>query len=124
MKPRILIALPLLLAAAPAWATQGFLCRSVAPEGVTVSVVIGTRGIAGANLRDGERALSSFGGGGLVLGQNWVDERALLLDLLDPETHDRVARLRVGIGGPLETRRPTGTLEYRGRIARVVCVPD
>lgn len=119
-----LLVLPLLFAAAPASATQGFLCRTVAPEGVTVSVVVGTRGIAGANLTESGRRLSTFGEAGLVLGQRWIDERALLLDLLDPVTHDRVARLRVGIGGPVETRRPTGTLDYRGIVTRVVCEID
>ena len=120
---RFLLALPLLFAATPACATQGFLCRTVAPEGVTLSVVVGTLGIAGASLRDGERALSSFGGGA-VLGQNWVDERALMLDLLSEDRTERIARLRVGMGGPLESRTLTGWLEYAGRRWRTICAPD
>jgi hypothetical protein len=120
---RYLLALPLLVSATPAWATQGFLCRTVAPEGVTVSVVIGTLGIAGAALRDGERTFSSFGTGA-VLGQHWVDERALMLDLLSEDQTERIARLRVGMSGPLESRTLTGRLEYAGRRWRTVCAPD
>ena len=124
MKRRFLIALPLLFPAAPAAATQGFACRTTAPEGVTMSVVIGSLGVVGATLTNGGERLSSFDDGGLVLGQNWVDERALLLDLLSPDHRERVARLRVGLGGALESRELTGWLEYAGRRWRTVCAPD
>jgi hypothetical protein len=124
MNARFLIALPLPFFAAPAAATQGFTCRTTAPEGVTMSVIIGSLGVAGATLTEGGQRLSSFDDDGLVLGQNWVDERALLIDLLSPDRSERVARLRVGLGGALETRQLTGWLEYAGRRWRTVCAPD
>ena len=124
MKTRFLIALSLLFAAAPAAATQGFACRTTAPEGVTMSVVIGSLGVAGANLTDDDRRLSTFDDGGLVLGQSWVDERSLLLDLLAPDRNARVARLKVGMAGRLERRELTGWLEYAGRRWRTICAPD
>jgi len=121
---RIALALPLLCLAAPAAATQGFACRTVAPEGVAMSVVVGTLGVAGATLTDGGRRVSSFDGSEVVLGQSWVDERALLVDLLDADRNRRVARLKVGIGGALESRELSGWLDYRGRRWRTVCAPD
>ena len=128
MRFACLAAAPLLLLAAPASATQGFACRTIAPEGVNLTIVIGTGiggGLVGATLRDGERLLSTFGEDRrLVTGQSWVDDRALLLDLLSADGSRRVARLRVGLGGALESRNLTGTLDYGGRISRIVCRPD
>jgi len=124
VKPSRLLAAPLLAVAAPAAATQGFACRTVAPEGVTMNLVVGTLGVAGATLTDGARRISTFDGSEAVLGQSWVDERMLLLDLLAPDRNERIARLRVGLGGELETRQLTGWLEYAGRRWRTVCTPD
>ena len=81
-------------------------------------------GVVGANLSDDGRRLSTFDDGSLVLGQSWVDERSLLLDLLAPDRNARIARLRVGMAGRLERRELTGWLEYAGRRWRTVCAPD
>jgi hypothetical protein len=127
MRRSLLLAAPLLLCAVPASATQGFACRTMAPPGVTIMVVIGTgigTGVVGVTLHDGERTLSTFDGGDAVLGQSWVDERALLIELVPPDRDGRIARLRVGLGGELESSELTGWLEYAGRRWRTVCAPD
>ncbi|MFN3946242.1 MAG: hypothetical protein ACK4K7_15060 [Allosphingosinicella sp.] len=123
---RHLLALPLLLAAAPAAATAGWSCRATAPVGVTLDIVAGTGspgGLVGATLRDGAVRRSTFDGG-LRIGQSWIDEHSLLLDLLDGAGGERVARLRVTVRGELGRRAPAGSLEYGGRIHRIACVPE
>ncbi len=125
MKLAAYLAAPLLFAADPASATAGFECRSTAPEGTSLSIVIGTGmggGIVSASLSKAGRTLRT--GHELSIGQNWIDERNLLLDLLDARGEARVARLKIGQRGPLESRNLIGTLEYDGVIARVVCRPE
>lgn len=101
----------LLFTAAPALATGGWSCRTTAPEGVRLDIVTGGGGIALATLGDGRRTLSTERE--LRIGQSWIDEHSLLLDLTDTEATERVARLRVTVRGELGRRNPAGTLECR-----------
>ena len=125
---RLVLGLPLILAATPAAATQGYACRTTAPAGVTLGIVVGTGptvGVVGASLREGGRTLSTFGRSPqLVVGQSWADERTLLLDLFSPDRSRRIARLTTALGGTLESRFLNGWLEYGGRRSRIVCAPD
>lgn len=128
MKLAQLAAIPLIALAAPAFATGGFSCRTNAPSGVNLDIVTGTGqpgGIVAATLRDGRRRFSTGGSGErIAIGQSWIDERSLLLDLLDREGTARVARLKVGFRGAPRNRTLTGTLAYQGRIARIACAPE
>ena len=122
MRLAALLLAPLLLLGAPALATQTVTCRTTAPAGVNLTLVIGTvtpNPIASATLRDGRRTLTTPRN--LMIGQSWIDERSLLLDLLSPSGDKRLARLKVGQRGAHESRSFTGTLEYGGRIARIAC---
>lgn len=125
MKRLLLVGLPLLVTPAAAFGTQGYSCRTTAPAGTSLSVVVGSMGVAGATLRDGSRELSTFGDGPrLAIGQSWIDDRTLLLDLVSADHRSRVARLTTSLGGTLESRYLNGWLEYGGRRARIVCAPD
>ena len=117
------LAAGLLLAAAPAHATQGLLCRPASGEGPRLSLVIGAGGIAGASLDESGGWVSTMGAGTtLHLAQAWIDREQALADIVD-ETWDRVARLRLRFE-PSVRGSPTtasGTLTLRGRDWRVRC---
>ncbi len=128
MKIRNLVAFPLLLAAAPAFATGGFSCRTTAPPGVSVTIVTGTGipgGIALVTVREGQRLLSTGATGDPVtIGESQLDDRTLLLELLDPSDQRRVARLDARPSGEPGSRDLAGTFEFQNRTYRILCRPE
>lgn len=119
-------ALPLaLIAASPAFATTGFACRPVSGSGPTLDLVVGhavgAKPVA-VTLREGRRILSTDGRGDpLVLGQSWIDDRYLWLDLVDAEAMRYEAKLRATFQPKLRGRPAIGTLTRGGRSYRVRC---
>ena len=118
---RLLIALPLLFAAAPAFATGGFDCRTTDGSGIelsgTVGRVVGNPIIAAA-LRIGESAwLTNDAEPRIVIARSWLDEEELKVDLADAQVERLEARLRTRV-----TRNgATGTIERDGRRHPVRC---
>lgn len=111
--------------ATPARATGGYNCTS--PDGALSLLVTTGRGVApavvGARLEVGgrTRTLGAEGGVGMVVGQSWIDDEKILLDLADPNVMNHVARLRVfRSGGPLDY----GYVRAGDRFYPVVCETD
>ncbi|HEX8442604.1 MAG TPA: hypothetical protein VF631_03040 [Allosphingosinicella sp.] len=115
----------LLLAAAPAHATQGLLCRALSSKVPRISLVIGAGGIAGASLDENGRWLTLGPNTDLRLTQAWIDGEQVLADIVGP-TWDRVARLRARFEPPVRgmPRSARGTLTLRGRTFAVRCKED
>jgi hypothetical protein len=118
------IAPALLAAASPALATGTILCRStISPAaGPSLSLTVGTSvgtGVLQARLTHGAESLTAgTGAGAPVIGQSWLDNEELKLDILDANADAHLARL--------DTRRLrglsyVGTLSYRGRTWQVRC---
>lgn len=122
MKSRPFIALPLLLAAAPAFATGGFDCRTTDGSGIGLSGAVGH--VAGsplvtAHLRLGERMLSTTGQDPqLVIARSWLDAERIWVDLADPGLFGFEAQLRVRVGA---RSTATGTLARDGVTRPVRC---
>ena len=96
------IALALLLAAAPAHATGGMICRSAAGE-VTLTIGHGAASvIVAARLTAAGRPIPTS------IAQSWIDRNEIRLDLTDPNAMRIEARLRA---------RRTGQV-YEGALAR------
>lgn len=111
------------LAAAPAAATQGLLCRPSAAGGPTLSLVLAAGGgVAGANLTEGRTARSTFRElDGLAVRQSWIDEHRVWVDLTDPQRMGDEGRLR---GTFVRTGRHwhvVGTFVRGGRLYRMRC---
>ena len=111
--PQYLVALPLLLVAAtPAAATGGLVCRTAGPKPTEVSLVTGHAAVASivsAQLSDGGRAVP------VRIAQAWLDASLLRLDLVDPSAGRHELRLSARLNG----RTFDGTL-WRGGTARWV----
>ena len=126
MRLRLFIALPLLVTATPALATQGLLCVPTSGEAPRLSLVIGAGGIAGASLDEGGGWVSTMvPDAPLILTQAWIDRAQVMADIAEP-TWDRVAELRARFEPPVRGRPTTasGTLLVRGRAFRVRCEED
>ena len=112
---------------APALATGGFGCRPVSGSGPTLDIVIGHTPSArplSVTLREGRRTFSTAAGAGgaLVLGQSWIDERHLWLDLLDSNANRFEAKLRASFQPRMRGRPAIGTLVRGGRTYRMRCI--
>lgn len=128
MKPAtILAAAAALFGATPALATGTILCRStISPtDGPQLSLVVGNgpgSGILQARFAlDRIRFATSEGPDAPVIGQAWIDEHSLRLDIIDANAEGRLVRL--------DTRRRAGTdyrgiLIHAGRTWRVRCSED
>ncbi len=124
-------AIGLLLLAAPgtARATGGMECRPVSGTGPVLRLVIGhgtAPAILSAQLTDG-RTLRSIGNvrngtGGLAIGQGWIDQRHLWLDLLDPNFSRYEGQLRATFQPRQRGRPAVGTFVREGRTYRMRCV--
>ena len=119
LAPLILLAL-----ATPAGATGGFLCTAVGQEEPALSLVIGhgiPGGVVAANLREGGRWLSTYAPvDRIIIDQWWIDRERTWVDLVDRETGEPAAQLRVTnhrFGG-------SGTLARNGRTFAVRCRED
>ena len=125
MKLSLLLGLPLLLAATPALATGGYDCRTTDGSEIGVSAVVGHapgNPLVGARLRLGERVLSTAGEPpAIAVGQSWIDEREIRLDLIDAQALRYEAQLRARIA----TRSGwVGTLVRDGRSHPVRCTVE
>jgi hypothetical protein len=128
MRPAsILAAAAGLTAATPALATSTILCRStISPtDGPALSLVVGTgpgTGILQARFAlDRIRFATGEGQGAPVIGQGWIDERSLRLDIVDANAEGRIVRLDTRRRGGSEYH---GILIYAGRTWRVRCTED
>jgi len=118
MKPASCIAAPLLFAiATPAVATSTIACTARGWPGMDIAMSVGGTGIVQATISVGGEEISTVGENGPRIGQAWIDENELRLDIVDANADQRLARL--------VTRRQggayVGTLLFRGRTIRVRC---
>lgn len=122
MMSRLLIVLPLLAAAVPAWATGGFDCRSTDGSGLRMSGAVGHvigAPLVSAHLHFGERALSTADPEPqLVIARSWLDSERIWVDLADPQLSRFEAQLRVRVGANWTA---TGTLVRDGLTHPVRC---
>jgi hypothetical protein len=120
----ILAAAAGLTAATPALATSTILCQStISPtDGPALSLVVGTglgTGIIQARFElDRIRFATGEGPGAPVIGQGWIDERSLRLDIVDANAEGRIVRLDARRRSGSDYR---GTLIHAGRTWRVRC---
>jgi hypothetical protein len=123
----ILAAAAGLTAATPALATSTILCRSeISPaDGPSLSLVVGTglgTGIIQARFAlDNIRFATGEGPAAPVIGQGWIDERSLRLDIVDANAEGRIVRLDARRRGGSDYR---GILIHAGRTWRVRCTED
>jgi hypothetical protein len=122
MRIAVAAALAALTAATPALATGGFDCRATDRSGLRVSGVTGhgiVTPLVSARLMEGRRTLATHGERpALAVGQSWIDEREIRLDLVDPQAMRFEARLRARI---TLRNQGTGTLVRGGRTHPVRC---
>ncbi|HET9811319.1 MAG TPA: hypothetical protein VFP53_06430 [Sphingomicrobium sp.] len=89
---RLSVLLPIaFLAAAPAHATGGLVCRTAGPQPIEVSLVIGhtaVSSVVSARLTDGGRQVL------VRAAQSWLDPDEIRLDLVDPQAIVHELRLR------------------------------
>lgn len=116
-----------LAAATPAQATGGIECRPVNGSGPTLHLVVGHGvgpSLVSVRMNDGisyNSGRERMGSGGLVIGQSWIDERVLWLDLLDPNVERYEGRLRATFQAGERGRPAVGTFVRNGRTYRVRC---
>jgi hypothetical protein len=122
MRPSLLLALPLLLGAAPAFATGGFACEATDGSGIAIGGTIGH--VVGAPLvgawlqvREQTRATTDTPAQ-IAVGRSWIDEHEIRLDLVDPNFERFEAQLRVRTSEAGEAR---GTLLRDGVTHPVRC---
>jgi hypothetical protein len=122
-------ALILVAVAAPASATRGMRCAPVAGPGPVITMSFGA-GLAGVQIEDGRTLLStgafvqSRPARRMTVGQSWVDERYLWLDLLDSSSNRYEGRLRATFQPRMRGRPALGSFQRNGRIYRMRCVED
>jgi hypothetical protein len=119
---RILLAMPALFAATPAFATGGFDCRTTDGSNITMSGTIGRvvgAPLIAAHLRLGEETLSTTDAEPrITIARSWIDTREMRVDLADPQLERFEAQLRT------RSRRDgtaTGTLVRNGVSHPVRC---
>ncbi|MGZ8336574.1 MAG: hypothetical protein ACXWU1_07935 [Allosphingosinicella sp.] len=92
------IALGLLLIGAPAHATGTIECRTTDGSDIAIRLTVGhtiTSPVVGAQLRIGDRVLSTVGEEPQVaIGRSWVDQGEIRVDLVDPNVERFEAELR------------------------------
>lgn len=120
MRPASCFAAITFAMASPAFATSTILCTSRAWPGLDVAVVVGSTGVFQATISLGGEEISTVGENGPRIGQAWIDENELKLDIVDANADQRLARL--------DTRRRggahVGTLQFRGHTIRVRCTEE
>jgi hypothetical protein len=122
---RILLSLPLLIAATPAFATGGFDCRTTDRSNIMMSGTIGRvigAPLVAAHLRIGEQTLGTNDPQPqIAIARSWIDTREIRVDLADAQAQNFAAELRVRL-----TRRGdgTGTLVREGVTHPVYCTVE
>lgn len=115
-----------LCAATPGLATGGYQCRPANGAGPVLTMAVGhtvSAALISATLKDGKRIFSTQGTKpALAVGQSWIDDRYLWLDLTDANSVRHEARLRTAFQPKLRGRPATGTLVRGGKTYRVRCV--
>ena len=113
-------------AASPALATGGFECRPVSSAGPSLHLAVGHSVAARplfAILGERQRPFSTQGSAPqLAIGQVWIDQRYLWLDLTDSNANRFEAKLRATFQPKLRGRPALGTLVRGGRTYRMRCV--
>jgi hypothetical protein len=122
MRIAVLIVCPLALLAAPALATGGFDCRTTDGSNIGLAGTIPhaiSGGVLNARLEIGDRVLETHGPRPEIsIGQSWIDEREIRVDLVDPQIERFEARLRVRTD---RRGNSVGTLVREGRTHPVRC---
>jgi hypothetical protein len=92
---KLLLLLPLALAAAtPAAATQGLTCRTASGPPIELSLVLGAPpSVLSPQLRVAGRRVP------VVIGQSWIEEPEIRVDLYDPQLLRHELRLKVRRNG-------------------------
>jgi hypothetical protein len=109
------------LAAAPAAATQGQLCRPVSGSGTSVSFITGA-GLAGVRIVEPRYTLSTGGPNArIAVRQSWFDEQRVWIDLTDPNAMLDEGKLRLAWVGRGRARHLAGTFVRNGRLTRLRC---
>lgn len=93
---RLLLALPVVLAATPAEATGGLVCRTAGARPVEVSLVIGhtvVSSVVSARLTDNRRLVP------VAVAQSWLEPNEIRLDLVDRNAIRHELRLRARKNG-------------------------
>jgi hypothetical protein len=126
MKRAFAFAAPLALGlAGPALATGGFQCRPVTGTGPVLTMAVGhtlSPIPISVTLQEGSRTLSTYGPRApIVVGQSWMDQRHLWLDLVDANLNRYEAKLRATFQPRLRGRPAVGTFVRNGRTFRVRC---
>ena len=113
--------------ASPALATGGIDCRPIRGAGPTLHLVVGhviSGGILSVQMTDRISYNSGnqrMGSGGIMIGQSWIDERVLWLDLLDPNAERFEGKLRATFQRRRDEWSAVGTFERNGRTYRMRC---
>lgn len=111
---KLLLALPFVFAATPAFATGGLVCRTAGAHPVEVAAVIShtaVSSVVSARLTDNGREIP------VTVAQSWLDPNELRLDLTDKNASRHELRLRVKNMG----RNYDGSLWRLGRRRWVRC---
>jgi hypothetical protein len=120
-------ALLVVVTATPAAATRGMRCAPVQGAGPVITLSLGA-GLAGVYLEDGGTILSTGAfvqpahARPMAVGQSWIDERYVWLDLLDADSARYEGRLRATFQPRVRGRPAVGTLVRNGRTYRIRCV--
>lgn len=123
MRTLLLFAALTALWSSPAFATGTIHCRSQLQPDLQIYLVVG-RGadamIAQARLVDGNRELvTDDRPDSPRLGQAWLDQQDLRVDIVDSNHETMIARLLATRRGP--TGRYAGSLRYSGRTYSITC---
>ena len=114
------------LAAAPARATQGLLCRPVSGSGPTLSLTLAAGGGVGANLMEGRVSPGAPAGAWrpVPVRQSWIDEHRVWVDLTDEARTRDEGKLRATFVRTGRFWHVAGTFVRGGRVHRVRCEED
>ena len=116
MRSVILSSIVLACLSAPAFATQGIVCRTIEGPERVYSLGAGTHGAATwwAKEQQGDKWIDR------EVGQHWVDDERLFVDLVNTDTLTRVARIEARWTG----EEWVGAFRTETRTQSMVCRPD
>ena len=122
MRSAITVSLLAFVLAAPAHATGSASCRGTINPALQLDIVIGRVDgptIAQARLSDGGQTIQTGSDGAATIGQSWIDDDAILLEIVEGNGSGLIARLRTH----RQNRRGpySGTLRYGGQTFQVRC---
>ena len=122
MKCSFLLAMPLMCATTPAFATGGFDCRTTDGSRImmsgTIGRVVGTPLVAAHLQIDGRTFGTNDPAPQIAIARSWIDEREIRVDLIDAQAEQFEAQLRARID---RVGHATGTLLRHGVTHPVRC---